>query len=43
MPLFAAPDVLTEAGIFIKDEDEEQEVQKFREFIESVTPEDFAR
>src|ERR1041385_8265850 len=43
VPLFAAPDVLNEAGIIIKDEDEEQEVQKFREFIESVSPEDFAR
>ena len=43
VPLFAAPDVLTEAGIFIRDDDEEQEVAKFREFIESVTPEDFAR
>ncbi len=41
VPLFAAPDVLTEAGIVIRDEDEEQEVQKFREFIESVSPEDF--
>lgn len=42
VPLFAAPEVLNEAGIIIKDEDEEQEVAKFREFIESVTPEDFA-
>lgn len=41
VPLFAAPEVLTEAGIVIKDEDEETEVQKFREFIESVSPEDF--
>lgn len=43
VPLFASPDVLTEAGIVIRDEDEEQEVAKFREFIESVTPEDFGR
>lgn len=43
VPLFAAPEVLTDAGIVIRDEDEEQEVQRFREFIESVTPEDFAR
>ncbi|MFA5889460.1 MAG: bifunctional nuclease family protein [Actinomycetota bacterium] len=42
IPLFAAPEVLDEAGILIKDDDEEQEVAKFREFIESVTPEDFA-
>lgn len=44
VPLFAAPDVLNEAGIFIRDDDEqEEEVQKFREFIESVSPEDFGR
>lgn len=41
VPLYASPEVLTEAGILIRDEDEEQEVQKFREFIESVSPEDF--
>jgi hypothetical protein len=33
--------VLSDAGIIIHDEDEETEVQKFREFIESVSPEDF--
>lgn len=43
VPVFAAPDVLSEAGIIIQDEDEEQEVQRFREFIDTVTPEDFAR
>jgi bifunctional DNase/RNase len=43
VPLFAAPDVLVEAGIVIPDEDEEQEVQRFREFIDSVSPEDFGR
>ena len=41
VPIFAAPDVLSDAGIVIHDEDEETEVQKFREFIESVSPEDF--
>jgi uncharacterized protein len=41
VPIFAAPDVLSDAGIIIHDEDEETEVQKFREFIESVSPEDF--
>jgi len=33
--------VLSEASIIIKDE-EEQEVEKFREFLDQVTPEDFA-
>jgi bifunctional DNase/RNase len=41
VPIFANEDVLTEASIVIRD-DEEQEVEKFREFLESVNPEDFA-
>src|SRR5213594_4352487 len=40
-PIFANEDVLTEASIVIRD-DEEQEVEKFREFLDQVTPEDFA-
>jgi bifunctional DNase/RNase len=40
VPIFAAQDVLTEASIVIRD-DEEQEVEKFREFLEQVNPEDF--
>jgi uncharacterized protein len=39
--IFVAQRVLDEAGIVIRDEDEEREVQKFREFIEQVSPEDF--
>src|SRR6266516_3243495 len=41
VPVFANEDVLTEASIVIRD-DEEQEVEKFREFLEQVNPEDFA-
>ena len=41
VPVFAHEDVLTEASIVIRD-DEEQEVEKFREFLEQVNPEDFA-
>jgi uncharacterized protein len=41
VPIFANEEVLTEASIVIKD-DEEQEVEKFREFLDQVTPEDFA-
>ena len=41
VPVFANEDVLTEASIVIRD-DEEQEVEKFREFLDQVTPEDFA-
>jgi len=40
VPIFAQEEVLTEASIVIKD-DEEQEVEKFREFLEQVNPEDF--
>src|SRR5919197_3124211 len=41
VPIFAHEDVLTEASIVIRD-DEEQEVEKFRSFLEQVNPEDFA-
>ena len=41
VPIFAAEEVLTEASIVIRD-DEEQEVEKFREFLDNVEPEDFA-
>ena len=41
VPIFANEDVLSEASILIRD-DEEQEVEKFREFLDQVTPEDFA-
>lgn len=40
-PLFASEEVLEQAGIELKDE-EESEVEKFREFLDQVTPEDFA-
>jgi bifunctional DNase/RNase len=40
-PIFGAEEVLEQAGIEIKD-DEEVEVEKFREFLDQVTPEDFA-
>ena len=46
-PVFAAPGVLEEAGYFPDDEQEEspdpeEVVEEFREFIDSVIPEDFA-
>ena len=40
-PIYAAEEVLDQAGIELKD-DEETEVQKFREFLDQVSPEDFA-
>ncbi len=39
-PIFADESVLTEAGIEIEDE-EEDEVERFKEFLDSVSPEDF--
>lgn len=41
VPIYASEDVLDEASITIRDEDEETEVEKFREFLEQVNPEDF--
>jgi bifunctional DNase/RNase len=40
--LFAEEAVLEEAGVLVTDEDEDVEVEKFREFLEQVNPEDFA-
>lgn len=39
-PIFVADAVLDEAGVIIPDE-EEDEVERFREFLDQVTPEDF--
>ncbi|MXX63674.1 MAG: bifunctional nuclease family protein [Acidimicrobiia bacterium] len=39
-PVFASIDVLDEAGIEIKDDQEEAEVEAFREFLEDLSPED---
>ena len=40
VPIFANEEVLAEASILIPG-DEDEEVEKFREFLENVTPEDF--
>jgi bifunctional DNase/RNase len=40
-PIYANEEVLSEAAILIPD-DEEEEVERFREFLENVRPEDFA-
>jgi bifunctional DNase/RNase len=39
--IFANEDVLDEASILIPAGDDEEEVEKFREFLENVNPEDF--
>jgi bifunctional DNase/RNase len=41
-PIFGAEEVLQEAGISIPDEQQdEDEVEKFREFLDQISPEDF--
>lgn len=40
-PISVYPPVLEEAGVEIRDEDQEEEVERFRDFLESVSPEDF--
>lgn len=40
-PIFVAPQVLEESGVEIRDEEEEDEVARFRNFLDTVTPEDF--
>ena len=40
-PIFVSAVVLDEAGVEIHDEEEEDEVARFRNFLESVKPEDF--
>ncbi|NND01289.1 MAG: bifunctional nuclease family protein [Acidimicrobiia bacterium] len=40
-PLFAAPEVIDEAGVEIRDDTQEDEIEKFREFLDEITPEDF--
>jgi bifunctional DNase/RNase len=41
-PIYADEAVLDEAGIVVADDEEEDEVEKFREFLDGVNPEDFA-
>jgi bifunctional DNase/RNase len=40
-PITAERALLDEAGVEIQNEDEEEEIERFREFLEEVTPEDF--
>ncbi len=40
VPIYADEEVMAEAGIEIEDDDE-QEVEQFKEFLDTVTPEDF--
>ncbi len=42
VPIFADDSVLDEAGVVFESDDEEEQVEQFREFLERVRPEDFA-
>jgi bifunctional DNase/RNase len=41
VPIYAAESVLDEAGIVFDEEDEETQIEEFREFLNQVQPEDF--
>jgi len=43
--IFASEEILDEVGVAIpaEQEDDEQEVEKFREFLDTISPEDFGR
>ncbi len=43
VPIFADEAVLEEAGVLFEADEEEQEVEQFRTFLDQVTPEDFAQ
>jgi hypothetical protein len=39
--VFASRELLDEAGVEIHDDTEEEEIERFREFLDDVTAEDF--
>ncbi|MCZ7531062.1 MAG: bifunctional nuclease family protein [Acidimicrobiia bacterium] len=43
VPIYAEDTVLDEAGVEFESEDEDDQVEEFREFLDHVTPEDFAQ
>jgi bifunctional DNase/RNase len=43
IPIFADENVLEEAGVLFDADEEEDQVEQFREFLDQVSPEDFAQ
>jgi hypothetical protein len=43
VPLFVEEAVLDEAGVLFESEEEEEQIEEFREFLDQVRPEDFAQ
>lgn len=41
VPIYAATEVLDEAGVVFAAEDDEAQIEQFREFLDEVNPEDF--
>ena len=42
VPIFADEAVLEEAGVLFENDEEEEQIEQFREFLDQVRPEDFA-
>ncbi len=40
-PVFASAEVLDEAGVELRDAGTEEEIERFREFLDDINPEDF--
>jgi bifunctional DNase/RNase len=40
-PVFASRELLDEAGVHIQDQQDEDQIAKFREFLDGIDPEDF--
>jgi bifunctional DNase/RNase len=43
IPIFADESVLEEAGVLFEADEEEEQVEQFREFLDKISPEDFAQ
>jgi bifunctional DNase/RNase len=43
VPIFADEAVLDEAGVLFENDEEEEQIEQFREFLDQVRPEDFAQ
>jgi uncharacterized protein len=43
VPIFADESVLDEAGVLFENDEEEEQIEQFREFLDQVRPEDFAQ
>ena len=41
IPIFVAEEVIDEAGVLFEAEEDEEQIEQFREFLEQVAPEDF--